>query len=79
MIPILRQILRCGIVSEPAPVADETLRSTEQRLTDAMARQLGRALVIRQIDAGSCNGCELEINALGNPYTATDARHPDGD
>ena len=29
---------------------------------------LGRALCIRQIDAGSCNGCELEINALGNPY-----------
>ena len=29
---------------------------------------LGRALVIRHIDAGSCNGCELEIHALGNPY-----------
>jgi len=29
---------------------------------------LGRALAIRQVDAGSCNGCELEINALDNPY-----------
>ena len=29
---------------------------------------LGQALSIRQVDAGSCNGCELEIHALGNPY-----------
>ena len=33
-----------------------------------MLRTLGRALTIRQVDAGSCNGCELEIHALGNPY-----------
>jgi Ni,Fe-hydrogenase III small subunit len=31
-------------------------------------RLLGRALAIRQVDAGSCNGCELEIHALNNPY-----------
>jgi Ni,Fe-hydrogenase III small subunit len=31
-------------------------------------RKLGRSLSIRQVDAGSCNGCELEINALGNPF-----------
>ena len=68
MIPMLWQILRTGVVSEPAPVADEALRVTAQQLTDAMARQLGRALVIRHIDAGSCNGCELEIHALANPY-----------
>lgn len=68
MIPMLRQILRTGIVSEPAPAADETLRSTTRRLSEAMIRQLGRALVIRHVDAGSCNGCELEIHALNNPY-----------
>ena len=68
MIPILRQILRTGIVSEPAPLADDELRATTQRLSEAMRKQLGRALVIRHIDAGSCNGCELEIHALGNPY-----------
>jgi Ni,Fe-hydrogenase III small subunit len=68
MIPMLRQILRSGVVTEPAPAADEALRVTAQQLTNAMARQLGRALVIRQIDAGSCNGCELEIHALANPY-----------
>jgi Ni,Fe-hydrogenase III small subunit len=68
MIPLLRQILRVGIVTEPAPPADETLRLTTQRLSDAVARQIGRALVIRHVDAGSCNGCELELHALGNPY-----------
>ena len=68
MIPILRQILRTGIVSEPTPLADDELRATTQRLSEAMRKQLGRALVIRHIDAGSCNGCELEIHALGNPY-----------
>ncbi|MBL0167197.1 MAG: formate hydrogenlyase [Propionivibrio sp.] len=68
MLPMLRQILRTGIVSEPAPDADEALRATTQRLSDAVLKQLGRALVIRHIDAGSCNGCELEIHALNNPY-----------
>ena len=68
MFPMLRQILRTGIVSEPAPDADAALRTTAQRLSEAMLRQLGRALVIRHVDAGSCNACELEIHALGNPY-----------
>ncbi|MDR0439735.1 MAG: formate hydrogenlyase, partial [Candidatus Accumulibacter sp.] len=68
MFPMLRQILRAGIVSEPAPDADEALRVTSQRLSEVMLRQLGRALVIRHVDAGSCNACELEIHALGNPY-----------
>jgi len=68
MIPMLSQILRTGIVSEPAPDADEALRATTQQLSDAVLKQLGRALVIRHIDAGSCNGCELEIHALNNPY-----------
>ena len=68
MIPMLLQILRTGIVSEPAPAADESLRSTAQRLSEAMTKQPGRALVIRHVDAGSCNGCELEIHALNNPY-----------
>ncbi|MFT3962847.1 NADH-quinone oxidoreductase subunit B family protein [Propionivibrio sp.] len=68
MFPMLRQILRTGIVSEPAPEADDALRGTAQRLSEAMLRRLGRALVIRHVDAGSCNGCELEIHALGNPY-----------
>ena len=68
MFPMLRKILRTGIVSEAAPEADEALRVTAQKLSAAMQKEIGRALVIRHIDAGSCNGCELEIHALGNPY-----------
>ena len=68
MFPMLRQIFRTGLVSEAAPEADERLRITTQHLSDAMLKQLGRALVIRHIDVGSCNGCEIEIHALNNPY-----------
>ena len=68
MFPILRQILRAGIVSEAPPAAEEALRATTERLSAALKKQLGRALVIRHVDAGSCNGCELEIHALNNPY-----------
>lgn len=38
------------------------------RVAEAARRRLGRSLSIRQVDAGSCNGCELEIQALSNPY-----------
>jgi len=62
----LRQIHRAGIATEPAPSADETLR-VAKALQVRIAEVLGRALCIRAIDAGSCNGCELEMQALSNP------------
>lgn len=66
MLKTLRQIASIGIVSEaPPPPADE-LR-IEDRLQEQIRTVLGRALCIRHIDAGSCNGCELEIHALNNP------------
>src|SRR5690606_20544140 len=37
-------------------------------LERAARQRLGRSLAIREVDAGSCNGCELEIHALNNPY-----------
>ena len=66
MLKTLRQIAAIGIVSEPAPRADDSLRVADRLQADIRAL-LGRALCIRQIDAGSCNGCELEIHALNNP------------
>ena len=65
---ILFQIARTGIISEPASAADESLRRIRGRLNDEVLRRLGRALAIRHVDAGSCNGCELEIHATNNPY-----------
>jgi Ni,Fe-hydrogenase III small subunit len=67
MLYILRQIARTGIKTEaPPPAADEMV--VIKRMQQEILQTLGRALTIRQVDAGSCNGCELEIHALGNPY-----------
>ncbi len=65
---ILRQIAKTGIVTEPAPEADAELRLLEQRLSEAILRHFRRALAIRHVDAGSCNGCELEIHAANSPH-----------
>lgn len=66
MLKTLRQIARTGIVTEPPPSPADELRVREA-LDERIRSVLGRALCIRQVDAGSCNGCELEIHALGNP------------
>ena len=67
MLQILKQIAKIGIKSESAPAPAEENVAVE-RLSADIARVLGRALTIREVDAGSCNGCEIEIHALGNPY-----------
>ena len=63
---LLQQIKKVGLASEPRPEADETL--LQRQLQEQIRRVFGRALAIREVDAGSCNGCELEIHALQNPY-----------
>jgi Ni,Fe-hydrogenase III small subunit len=68
MYQLLKQIAKTGIVTEAAPPADENLRLIGQRLSEVVLRHFGRALAIRHVDAGSCNGCELEIHATNSPY-----------
>ena len=68
MIPILLQIVKTGFVSEAPPQAREELRVRASTIQSEILGLLGRALAIRHVDAGSCNGCELEIHALNNPY-----------
>ncbi len=65
---IVKQIARAGMPTEPPPDGSDALRVETQRIQDELLAILGQALTIRQVDAGSCNGCELEIHALGNPY-----------
>jgi Ni,Fe-hydrogenase III small subunit len=65
---ILKQIFRTGIKSEKPPQADEMLRRETRDISEQILRQVGRALAIRHVDAGSCNGCELEIHCLNNAY-----------
>ena len=65
---ILTQVARAGIATEPAPSIDDAVQAAAGRIRQDILDILGQALAIRQVDAGSCNGCELEINALSNPY-----------
>ena len=65
---LLRQIARTGLVTEPPPAVDATVQAEARRIQDELLAILGQALTIREVDAGSCNGCELEIHALNNPY-----------
>ena len=68
MYQILKQIIKTGIKTETPPQTDEAMRHVEQRLQQEILDAFGGALAIRQVDAGSCNGCELEIHALSNAY-----------
>ena len=68
MIRILRQIFRTGIVTEPMPkeVPSSDIQEVGTQLQKAVWKRFHRSLTIRQVDAGSCNGCELEIHAMNN-------------
>jgi Ni,Fe-hydrogenase III small subunit len=67
MINTLFRMIRTGILTEPFPAAVTGPSAAEATQHD-LWKILGRALCIRHVDAGSCNGCELEIHALNNPY-----------
>src|SRR5260370_30081973 len=69
----MRRILLESLVQSPLtempPAADEAaLAELAAKVDRAARRRLGRSLSIRQVDAGSCNGCELEIHALNNAF-----------
>lgn len=66
---LLLQSLILPPVTEPAPAPDEgALAELAANVNAAARRRLGRSLSIREVDAGSCNGCELEIHALNNAF-----------
>lgn len=65
---LLEGLIRSAL-TEPAPQAgDAEMAELARRVDGAARRRLGRSLAIREVDAGSCNGCELEINALANAF-----------
>jgi Ni,Fe-hydrogenase III small subunit len=66
MLKTIKEIVAGGIATEAAPPADPQL-CVQEILQQRIRALLGRALCIRHVDAGSCNGCELEIHALNNP------------
>ncbi len=67
MINSLSRMIRTGILTEDLPAPSAATPQVEGLQRD-LRNILGRALCIRHVDAGSCNGCELESQALNNPY-----------
>ena len=67
----MRKLLYKSLVTLPlterAP-DDQLLAELAGELHEATRKKLGRSLAIRMVDAGSCNGCELEIHALSNAF-----------
>jgi Ni,Fe-hydrogenase III small subunit len=69
MLKLLLQGLVRSPLTESRPKPDDPeLAELAARLDAAARRRLGRSLSIREVDAGSCNGCELEIHALQNAF-----------
>src|SRR5438067_13799165 len=65
---LLESLLQAPLTEAPPSRDDAALAELAQSLERASRRSLGRSLSIREVDAGSCNGCELEIHALNNAF-----------
>jgi Ni,Fe-hydrogenase III small subunit len=65
---LLEGITHNPLTEPPPPVDDAALAELAANVDRAARRRLGRSLAIREVDAGSCNGCELEIHALNNAF-----------
>lgn len=65
---LLDGILHAPLTERPPPPDDALIAELAAALDRAAHRRLGRSLSIRTVDAGSCNGCELELNALSNVF-----------
>ena len=65
---LFKNLIRTPVTDAPPPADDAALAELARRLDRAARRRLGRSLAIREVDAGSCNGCELEIHALNNAF-----------
>lgn len=81
MLRIIKKTLQIGVITEKAPTIlpststsiptiEGELEEIGKQVKAEIRRCFSRSLAIRQVDAGSCNGCELEIHALNNPYYA---------
>ena len=65
---LLFSLLRPSLTERAPRAGKDVLAELGARVDRAARRRLGRSLAIREVDAGSCNGCELEIHALNNAF-----------
>ncbi len=63
-----KRIIKAGMVSETLSFSAEDVTVVGELLHKTITRHFARALTIRLVDTGSCNACELEINAMNNPF-----------
>ena len=68
MLSLFQKIFTTGVVTENVKVNDNELEALGIEIKRHIDQKFSGSLAIRQVDAGSCNGCELEIHALGNPF-----------
>jgi len=65
---LTQEILKSGIKTEKIQIQEQSIEKIGKELSSKIKKKFERALAIRMVDAGSCNGCELEIQAINNPY-----------
>jgi len=69
MLRIFNKLRKIGVITEPLPDTEQkVLEEVGARVKEGIGRRFQGSLAIREVDAGSCNGCELEIHALNNSY-----------
>jgi len=69
MLRLFNKLRKIGIITEPLPDTEQrVLEEIGARVKEGVGRRFQGSLAIREVDAGSCNGCELEIHALNNAY-----------
>jgi len=68
MLHIFGKILRTGRLTEPLPEPDGAVAILGAACQKEIAARFGGSLSIRMVDAGSCNGCELEMHAVNNAF-----------
>lgn len=65
---LIKNLFNAPVTEPQTPGGPELLEAAGEMLHGTITRRLGRSLAIREVDAGSCNGCELEIHALNNAF-----------
>lgn len=69
MLTLFKKILTTGVVTEKCTIPkDNELEALGIEIKHRIDKKFSGSIAIRQVDAGSCNGCELEIHALNNPF-----------
>jgi Ni,Fe-hydrogenase III small subunit len=65
---LFKGLIRPPLTERPPSASDAAIGELARALDGAARKRLGRSLSIRAVDAGSCNGCELEMHALNNAF-----------